>query len=210
MILSESEKNRIRGLYGLVTEADASTPPPDESVLVTKKNPFKYDEYKDFRQPYSKKLKEGKKFFTIADGQYDNIKKDLDEYLKKSINGKTFRASFYNKSSDKLYKFGDNFDLKGVDVSWNSFTERELNNSDIINTIFFSHNKQIYPKTETYLTTKTSGYPAYINLGYETHKFDKWMYPISNFLNQKTSEFIVNSPDEYWELREIKREKTDF
>lgn len=94
MLLSESEKNTIRSLYGLVNEDE--TVPPDESVLIANKNPFKYGEYLTSRRFYNQGLKEGDTFF-VAKPTLTNY---IEEKIKENFDNKTLRFSKTNSNED--------------------------------------------------------------------------------------------------------------
>ena len=208
MILSESEKNRIKGMYGLVTESE-SAPPPNESVLIAKKNPFKYDEYKDARRFYNSELKDGDLFFKINDTKdfinfvYEYNKKMATDFVKDLI-GKKIRLE-WRDGTDRIYEF---IDLKCVDGDYDDYqTSFDIKMKD--------------DKGEIVTSEMSMGRYGINMLGTKTSKLDDFMKPIGNKLiktnavRHSVDAFLPSSklhlaPDEYFEIREIKREQTDF
>lgn len=224
MILSESEKNRIKGLYGLVTEADASVPPPDESVLITKKNPFNlpkeiYDkiltEYDSiigsallgvekgvgFRM-YNEKLKDGEYFLNydrdcFVDFIWGEIKPVLDSLKGKSVRG----------NKDNFLYFEEVYDI-----------QRNL----IINNMFEVSPDSVYALTalKFYLKDEkgdTQSFTYYPKRDVFQNQYSRELSPESNdkllkFLsdNLKPLLDIKKLPDNCFEIREIKRKQTDF
>ena len=222
MILSESEKNRIKGLYGIITEAETA-PPPDERELVVKdKNPFKYTEYEDARRKYSPDLKDGDRFYQMKNneektflhssywgsdfgkGLYYNTFKDIF----KPLVGKTIR----NNKTDEIYKI-DPFHLK-----YDRFTKDWVVETDL-NELF----ELIIPNnSEAYLYKNTpNSMGGYTKI--ELNDEDKEIYGkfinyvrslLKDFVNQinsyKDEKNISTIPDEYFDIFKVKRRQTDF
>jgi hypothetical protein len=224
MILSESEKNRIRGLYGLLTEADASAPPPDESVLVAKKNPFNlpkeiYDkiltEYDiitgsallgvekgvGFRK-YNEKLKDGEYFLKydrdcFVDFIWGEIKPVLDSLKGKSVRG----------SKDNFLYFKEVNDL-----------QKHL----IINNLFEVSPNSVYaPTILTFYLKDDEGRTLHYTYLPERDSFkDPYGRELSPESNDKLLKFLSDKlkplldikklPNNCFEIREIKRKETDF
>ena len=203
MILSESEKNRIKGLYGLVTEAETA-PPPDESVLVAKKNPFNYEEYKGAIRGYSSDLKDGDLFTNtfLPFGDYsvsDYVKNSMDENFK----GKDFR--FISKSYDSINQYKD-IKFYGPKIQ-NNITYYTYNNRVIM--FFKKHMTKIDINLQSgefkYFTNVGTGESVetnYTKLSKESE--NKILTILRKIFN------IKNIPDECFEIRKIQREKTDF
>jgi hypothetical protein len=192
MILSESEKNRIRGLYGLVTEAETA-PPPDESVLVAKKNPFKNGEYNIAARKYSPNMRDGE-LFTILK---PNDKKILDE-INSRISGKKVRLKTHDK--DTIFTLP-----KYEKITFNSLYDKYEDWMGGINSI-----KLISGKIQTYSTIESN---IYLGDSYLRNKItDGWnTYEIPHELEKIFDEYeFKNLPDEYFEIRKIQRENTDF
>jgi hypothetical protein len=214
MIINESEKNRIKSLYGLLTE---DAPPPDESVLVANKNPFS-DSSKDLTKGipisngYKSNLSEGALFFTFDS---DSIKKwILDTVNKSPINGKSVRAFDKNKTEDVLINIPDFLDANL------SFTRLEGSPSDkerLSFTVLFDKG----PYSEQHIKLNSDGSIIKVS-----RRKDEWPY---DYRYREYGEFITNSetntkilniikplvnlgsiPDEYFEIRKIEKQKTDF
>ena len=84
---------------------------PEESVLVTNKNPFKYEEFKDARRVYSPELKDGDRFYKFDDSGYN---RNNDDKLKEKIDDKTIRIGdkiVHVGVSEKTYP-GDGFPIE--------------------------------------------------------------------------------------------------
>jgi len=191
MILSESEKDRIKGLYGLVTEADTSAPPPDESVLVEKKNPFNDVKFKDFIRGYSPELKDGD-LFTIFKPDKDKILNDINS----KIYGKTIRLYFSDYTTDKIVKIP-----KFTTISFNDLYGYNYGSNKIS---IASLSSEQYNGDTIHVNDRFKGYrPRYVH--------NKRFYDLPENLLKIFIDFIWNKlPDEYFEIRKIQREKTDF
>jgi len=225
MILSESEKNRIKGLYGLMTEAETTlTPPPSESILIDKKNPFKYSQYENARKEYSKDLKNGERFYVINESKIEddlreNIRVFGNEFLK-SLNGKSFRED------DNIYKINSSI-VSEVDSKSNfgggGVRSIELNPINLT----INDGKPIQYTTRTWLNKDTSNFfdetKNSLNFSVGTLVFDLYFFGQLNDhidnqnINLSWQNFINNKlkpidflKDDYFEIREIKRQETDF
>jgi len=188
MILSESEKNRIKGLYGLVTESEASAPPPDESVLVAKKNPFKDVKFKDFIRGYSPKLKDGE-LFTIFQPNKDKILSDINS----KIYDKTIRL-LSDIKTDKIVKIP-----KFTMISFDDL---------------YDYNYQFNQNSISSLSSgQIHGDKIYVNSRYTPNRYfyNNDYYDLPENLLKLFNDYIWHKlPDEYFEIRKIQREKTDF
>ena len=217
MILSESEKNRIKGLYGLVTEADTA-PPPDESVLVAKKNPFSNSKYNDFLQPYNSKMVDGDKFYVFNGFRNHYVKNTLFEDLE----GKTFRYK------DRIYTYtnGNNYMRDGVEITHISMDDditKVLRNENVIESVTLEIPDymgligmgSIY-ENEIRLDFNSNMWTGWEEDRYDgrgkllKYKFDEWMTKLKDYLIPKVTQIFKESPDKNWELRQVKRKKTDF
>ena len=224
MILSESEKNRIRGLYGLVTEADTA-PPPDESVLIAKKNPFNvsseiydkliYDTRTGigglasvgegiFFRTYNEKLKDGDYFLKydrdcFVDFIWGEIKPVLDSLVGKNVRG--------NKDNF-LY-----FEEVNVNDSYKNF---------IINNLFEVKPGSVYAPTilNFYLKDDSDKTHSFIYIPSRNTFKDHYGKGLSPDSEDKLLKFLSDElkplldikklPDSCFEIREIKRKQTDF
>lgn len=228
MILSESEKNRIKGMYGLVTESE-SAPPPSESVLLMKKNPFNapkeiYDRLtslvsyidgtrpknreKDKFNPYSKYLQDGD-VFVVINGNC--LQKKLLETIKKGLSGivgKRFRGS-----DDNFYIIGDKDRLDSKEIS----PIRVHMFNPMLKSVYFLPPRVIIPlqDSESVLYyTPQDGFDGLINNGRHTPNLvdRETEQKLVNHLDQHIKPLLHrnNLPDDCFEIREIKREQTDF
>ena len=193
LIISEEEQKHIKKLY----EAE-TTPPPSESVLVVNKNPFKYNEYINARKFYGSSLKDGELFFKKTDG----FNKYIQEELSKKIEGKTLRGMWNNRDVviqiNTLFVFTKDDGVVGTQCV-NSLKFNGLIDGSEQNSI----NYFINPGTE--ITFEQTLF--YRSLGDATIK-------LVNPQSFKSVIFSVSNwnliPDEYFEIRQIKREQTDF
>ena len=217
MILSESEKNRIKGLYGLVTEAETA-PPPDESVLVAKKNPFKDKKFKDAWQTYKSKMVDGDLFYVV---DKTAIPKLVEEFYNNNFKGKTFRAGSYNE--DDIFKFNDFGEIDMIDyyhpeqlIFKNLKTKEEdmktKNGYDFHGYYIFSAPSYL-PKLEFKINDNYIGFMGKRQENQPYFSFYKLIpeNQINKFENMfKENLSVKNLPDEIFEIRKIQREKTDF
>jgi hypothetical protein len=208
MIISEQERSRIKSLYGLLTESA----PPNESVLVANKNPFKYSEYESAQRIYESSLNDGDMFFTINP--------TIKEYLKsiflptyKSFIGKTIRI--VNK--DQILKV-DGYTYP-MDISLSSgYSTKVTPFSDLYILFKYMINGTLYPASYKPSSDRI-GLPEIGGFG-NNSPFTKSDPEISNFLLQVGESIksvymdrlsnIQEIPDEYFEIRKIERQKTDF
>jgi hypothetical protein len=103
LIITEEEKNRIKLLYEVVTKL-----PPDESILVANKNPYKYPEYESARRVYSSKLVNGDLFYEL---NIPYVNKFVIDYYTKLIKNDSLHESSCKATIngqfhiDKIYKY---------------------------------------------------------------------------------------------------------
>jgi len=237
MILSESEKNRIKGMYGLVTESESeSAPPPSESVLLMKKNPFNapkeiYDRLtslvsyndgtirkkreKNVFNRYSKNLQDGDVYVVINE---DCLEKKILETIKKGLSGmvgKRFRGS-----DDNFYIIGDKDRLDSEEISsvslgmFSSILGVYLPLKVII-PLQDSKSALYYFPQDGFINGRINSYQ--IQKGYNSRHTSNLVdreteQKLLNHLNQHLKPLLHrnNLPDDCFEIREIKREQTDF
>ena len=173
----------------------------EESVLIAKKNPFKYEEFKNARRVYDSSMNDGDRFYTHDFEVYSQsiFKKILVE-LETSLNNKTIRFN------DEIYSIkvrGFYYDtLPSNNLVWIEINfEWGISGPKI--TIEYIGNGQFgFEITGKYLT-KT-----------ELEKFKEKLKPISQTINsvieKNKFEPTEKRGDEFFEIREIKRENTDF
>jgi hypothetical protein len=207
LIITEEEKNRIKLLY-------EATPPPSESVVVANKNPFKYEEYKNARRPYSPELKDGDLFYTFNKNVTDNYGKTyLIDFYKPLLLNKTVRGTDDNTYTIKDIStwFGSALDLQYPDSNLNSSFKLYLiydkPNGSCINIVPNSKEISNCPDTSQLSFLKGSG--TLIENPFDTQitVSDK----IITFLKSKLPHVLKSDyPDEGFEIRKIQRRQTDF
>jgi hypothetical protein len=189
-IISENERKHILSLY-----ESNMIPPPSESVLIANKNPFKYPEYESARRTYSSDLKDGDMFYiTIKKHNYER-KIEIEFY-------DDFVKGLYNKTArydDNIYRFlSPNTDTPysiGIQVNDGNINDYSLGVYEQWSVTNISFN----------IITKGFGQPSSISIPSITELFNKQYQQIVTPKLQ-----IENIPDEYFEIRKIKREQTDF
>jgi hypothetical protein len=212
MIISEQERSRIKSLYGLLSESV----PPEESVLVANKNPFKYDEHRNARKEYSGSLKDGELFYVLDNSYLENIKNEIEKKEKSFLSnliGKTLRYSVSDFQKNKEYEFmvgnrmgGDEYktmvcELTKVDDNNRSFLKCKLDNGVVKN---FDDCLTIFSTDGIYFDVVRGFGSSYLS-------FDGVNKLYKNQIGvQKKKTDLVEIPDEYFEIRRIVRQKTNF
>jgi hypothetical protein len=186
IIISESDRKHIKKLY-------ESAPPPSESILVANKNPFKYDEYIDARRRYTKDLKDGDMFYQLNVNTYYRIQRKFETNFMNDLMGKTIR----NTSRDLIYEF-INFKF-----DYETFVTVRIDGEREPSKVKF---RFIYQNSE----------PSKIQFK-ESLLSDEFDFPqLNDMFIKKYNEIVKpqlqlnNIPDEYFEIRQIKRQQTDF
>jgi hypothetical protein len=208
IIISESEKKNILSLYETTTVA----PPPSESILVANKNPFKYPEFESARQVYSPELKDGDMFYIL------NNKND-DEKIKQE-----FYSSFFNglrnktvRYGDELYKFVGSFKKSNDGIG--HMIVLSIGNSNYTPEMVKQLDNMDWSLEE--MKTIKSDVKIINNQVYFVSFGNEWLtFPQINSLFNKEFASIEgklkiynlpeNLPDEYFEIRKIQRQQTDF
>jgi len=195
IIISESEINHIRKLY-------ETAPPPSESVLVANKNPFKYTEYVLAKRFYDKTLKDGDLFFTYGP--------EFNTYIKDEINssfiGKTIRFNFNNTDNILTMEKLNYFSLKKLDG--------KVGTQCLSDVSFYStlNDDRVYKRQVTFKYNSPNKfsvdyYPYTVGSKNSVVK----LVNEQSFLNTL---FNITSwtkiPDEYFQIRKIQRQQTDF
>jgi hypothetical protein len=212
MIINENEKNRIKSLYGLLTESA----PPEENVLVANKNPFKYEEYKNARKFYNSNLKDGDLFFKIKgeSGWKNGMTDYLSSKIKQNFDGKTIR---WNDNIGKLrFEENNNIFVKsegetGTQSILGFYINLQDENGRRIGEIVFNPRdgfkelKRSRVDYEKYNKNPSGSLPL---------KDEFITISIQNNDSMKTLVFSFSNwnvlPDEFFEIRKIQRQKTDF
>ena len=223
LIISETEKKNILSLY----ESTNVTPPPSESVLVANKNPFKYPEYESARRTYSSYLKDGDMFYVT-----DNLKimGFLISEIKKS--GNDFVKSLYNKTvrhNDDIFEILPLSKLNESEYSKNfgGSTTTHINLTPVI-----LKNKNYSGETSS-IAYETYTYTPKYSIHFTEEDFNKNFYDIVFIKESDLSDGVAKIsieninyawkkllsskyknlgmfPDEYFEIRKIQRQTTDF
>jgi len=232
MIINENEKNRIKSLYGLLTESA----PPEESILVANKNPFKYTDLNSARRQYSPNLKDGDLFFVL--------KKDATNYIEGiftplylSFSNKTIRIS----NTDDILKIKSKYDnlYRSTYISINqenkivsnvtftySIGEEVLRDPSGSVSIGYQKIKVLDEPQDFTVTCNSTGQDLSITIKkylsrIPSNELQQRFPEIYNALTQigeKMKEtyksryvtIIDQIPNEYFEIRKIERQKTDF
>lgn len=202
IIISESEKKNILSLYETTTVA----PPPSESVLVVTLNPFKYPKFESARREYSSDLKDGDMFY-IQTG-FNKFKMELEF-------NKNFRIGLYNKTAkinDDIYTFlkssitestnfggGGGNNVGWIDVKKNDgspllykITAKFDNSSNKYNVLFSKNTSSNYDNNSFSVQSISDLYTK----GFKENITDKSK--------------VEDMPDEYFEIRKVQRQQTDF
>lgn len=188
---------------------------PEESVLVTKKNPFSDEKYVSARRVYSSNLKEGELFFTInkelKDYFYNKLKTILDgktmrvtsqdgkDYVVKfifddrfpwdaTIKGSKFSTSSKNLGSQALEDFAVRIDT--TDTTWKQNTSKPVISFNSSKGGFYEITGEKYSKIRTELITV----PDKTKINNAIFAFTNWN----------------KIPDQFFEIRKVKRTNTDF
>lgn len=225
MILSESEKNRIKSLYGLQNEEE--TAPPDESVLIAIKNPFKYDEYKDARTFYNSSLKNGDRFYQIRGEEVEpylnrNMLDDLTNYyktnifekLQEQIDGKTVRIPQKDIISTITVQYPISNYRGNVEDNWyytrinNTTGNRDLIGFDI--TLKLSSEGYIVVEYRRYRDIYFLSVVKGMDYNLSNTIKDHVTKSINTVINGMEPFKISNFDDNNFEIREIQRKQTDF
>jgi hypothetical protein len=205
LLITEEEKNRIKSLY------ETTTPPPSESVLVANKNPFGYlaeNIVKDKTiSEYKGNLKDGDLFFVIDEPK---IKKWAIDIINKNLKDKTIRL-YDNNKEDKVItipefvKIGLNtYMLYAPKDKMNyCYTYAEISShGDVIS---LSSNGEI----KTYRVGRRSFPDEHITTEANLYKTDiTTTNSIGNMMKPILTWKMV--PDEFFEIRKVEKQKTDF
>jgi hypothetical protein len=200
------------GVKSVNEDIKSTPPPPSESVFVANKNPFKYPEYESARREYKSNLQNGDMFY-VDNGYRDYYSKKNDEFWYNEI------SNLSNKLKGKTIKFYDEiYEITGVKRKFNMFSTVEdmddkligeitiilknIENNNYSNITFLSRNLSDINHSDILKIKSGEKYlPSILNL-------QKFIY---EELNPKDFNLPYESiPDEYFEIRKIQRQKTDF
>jgi hypothetical protein len=193
MIISEQERSRIKSLYGLLAESVS----PDESVFIANENPFKEDtQYSRCRRHYDGYLKDG--------DCYTIYKPNKDELLNKT------KSKFENKK----------IRLSNHDTIVTTYSVNHINVIDFgtynpkedctVKEIFFKLPSDKSNFVSSISNRISSDFSIVVSVG-ATSSSGNWISGRVDSLSPLFDEFkFKNLPDEYFEIRRIVRQKTDF
>jgi len=199
LIISETERKNILSLY----EATNVTPPPSESVLVVNKNPFKYPEFENARKTYNSELKDGDLFYIVQNYKYE--KKITTEFNQNFIKDLYYKSAKYD---DIIYRFIS----PNVNESTTSYPYGigkigiQVNGSDIEN--YSVRRARTKVENEFIIDFEKNNKSGLNN--------SIWIPSIQQLYNKNYKEEVLPKlkietvPDEYFEIRKIQRETTDF
>ena len=212
LIISESEKKKILSLYETSKKVLSISPPPSESELVIRKNPWRDSEYENARRFYSPSLKDGE-LFSVIIGDDRLLSEILLKNIQKLLNGKKI------KEGDVFYTFGNNINVESIgfrdisklggddslikeikikvpnDFRGVTFWETSSLTLNLIDNTYRYWSKEKYGDEYDY-----TEYTAY-----------EWIKNIIDFIKGQTNSTTLKSlPDDFFEIRKIQREKTDF
>jgi hypothetical protein len=205
IIISESEKKNILSLY---EQSNFPIPPPKNSILITKKNPYKYDEFSNARQTYSTKLKDGDMFYIMGllpdELNIEIIKEKVNNDFGKSLINKTIRIPNTNEVlTIKEFYFGAESGL----INKGKIGRFKLDNGNFID-MFLSFDSG----SGNGVSIKIKESNDYSDNGVIIPKLSE--YYNNNFLNRLTSVVeksnVTKLPDEYFEIRKVLTPKSDF
>jgi hypothetical protein len=214
LIITEEEKNRIKLLY-------EATPPPSESIFVINKNPFKGTDYENARVSYSSKLTDGDLFFKLICNE-ETYNKFVTTYnedkwnpITKSLLNKTYRRS------DTIFKIKD--------ITIDSFTDNGKFPQGTITIVNQDNGGTLTQNYKTFWGSFGGGLvysvPGDYLLPSENPVFDffrklysqsiigityEQMNNIRGLVSDETLSKLSNLPDNFFEIRKIQRQKTDF
>lgn len=198
LIITEEEKNNIRLLY--------ESTPPNESVLVANKNPFTNNEYSGAKRFYSGDMKDGDLFFKTKDTLVPYLKSEIN----RSFEGKSAKqvCHWYEKNTDKLENVTDlTLPLPKCELS----IKTEMWEGNLGTTPLKSLSWQVSPTLPNDKRIYIEGEGIIWNSDFElTYRKCVLGDPIKVTSVVKSITDWSKIPDQYFEIRKIQRQKTDF
>jgi hypothetical protein len=189
-----------------VNEETNVTPPPSESIFVANKNPFKYPEYENARKVYSNNLNDGDLFYKTNNLFESFVSNNMFNKFYESFLGKTIRIP----TSDEIITI-EKYDInnKKENIRYRHKDENPVN----IGTIEFLYKIKniVQINFANGLNGETSWVKDY-NYGNP-----KEIENVLNIMKEKLKSHYLHVfsdlsqfPDEYFEIRQVKRQQTDF
>jgi len=193
-----------------------TTPPPQESVFVINKNPFRDTQYISARRLYSPQLKDGDLFYELSDN-YRRYVEDSSPFvnLYNSFVGKTIRL----KKNDRV------INISSLGISYINLSDDSICNGAIT----FTYNIggtyysiiSITKWGKTVFDCRKDG--KYFDMGFpwgsseinkdEIGEVYDVLVNISNRMKDMFLTYFTESsyiPDEYFKIKQVKRQQTDF
>ena len=180
-------ENQERLMFQLI-EAELG---PEESVLVAKKNPFKYEEFKDARRVYDASLKNGDRFYQHFHWDYNSsVFYKLGDEIKKALQDKTIRIG---DDIRKIIVLASTEDIKILINGWSYYLEIE---------------RFINSQTEIKIVDE------YSRRAEDPYIFKQKVIPIiqlvQSIIDKNKLVPTEEREDEFFAIREIQRKDTDF
>lgn len=195
---------------------------PEESVLIARKNPFADEKYVNARKLYSSSMRDGELFFTFNNNKLEEY---FDSKLESTLNGKTIRITFED-GTDTVVKFvfvpntSNGVLIKG---SKNSLSSKNLGTQaleEFAVKVEIPGNtwKQNPNKPIIFFNSSKGGFYEITGEKYRGGKGSAMFAAEPITLPDKTkinnAIFAFSSwnkiPDEFFEVRKVKKQKTDF
>jgi hypothetical protein len=217
-IISEEEKNHIRTLYeqGWVGQQNTS-----DYELIDKKNPFKYENLKNARKFYDKTFNWSNTTSKEGDQYYFYDKKKVDDYLSPILN------SFYDKLLLNKSVRGKNDDVYVVKMTSPKLGVDQLIDSDrlfiILNLIYDKqgYGSRVSITNNEVENVQVSDVARKVNqqINKKTGLNSTEMFTNNVDVSDKLLNFLKKNlppikkeeiPDEFFEIRQIKKRQTDF
>ena len=215
IIKNPKYKDSIKNLYPkpkLSAESD--------SQLVANKNPYVDEAYKNARVSYSPSLPDG----VLYTKWVPNVKEEFIKLLENGLQGKTIRYSTRDENGNGIevpLAFGSNIKIVSVVVNQRFETMTSLPVlSEIKFTATYKSTTSSVNKLQFYLELDSENFVDY----YREPPFDEfkinqqksfkenpdaWYSKLSNFL--KTNLINIDKiPNEFFEIRKVTKQKTDF
>lgn len=186
LIIQEQERKRILNLYEIETKG------PEESEFVTYANPFRNNQYSSALRLYSPELKDGDLFIEDKNFRNEENKECFSKLT--SIDWRKDLSGFLGKT----IRIGDEIKTIGnVSVSWyTSHSYRGHYSFAIGNLLSKAPNYEITPNVSLYDRNN--------NLIQPNDKLKEELIKVTPKISLK------DLPDCMFEIRRIKRQKTDF
>jgi hypothetical protein len=194
----------------------------EESVIVANKNPFRHEEFKDARREYNSSLKNGERFYVLDKSYIKNIDEEISQIKKdflSNLKGKSLRYSLSDFEGTTYYEYMvGNLFSRGKDKFKNMICRLRFN--DEINRVNFEcrlDDNTDYTFENSLTSFKNDGIFWDVVPGFGTSYLsfngvnNLYKTQIANTIRDLEQKQVIQIiPDEFFEIREIKRENTDL